>query len=149
MPVPKKKLTPIQHSQPFSTGFAQVIVIRKKRQHKEATQQVQLVRWLKEKGLMFTSLNNSFFGLSMGQLMKAKAQGLKAGLPDILIVLRANQSMDNRAHLIWAEMKPEKGGKISPEQWNWIEALNEPVDSHAVVCHGAERAKAVINNYLL
>jgi hypothetical protein len=65
--------------------------------------------------------------------MKNKRDGLRAGLPDLLVILPHK--------LLFIEMKRLKGGKVSPEQQDWIEQLNKIGDQvEAIVSRGCGEA---------
>lgn len=71
-----------------------------------------------------------------------KAQGVKAGVPDICLPV---PNLVNTA--LYIELKRRRGGKVSDEQRGWIAALNR-VGNRAVVCRGWEEARDVILDYL-
>ena len=64
-----------------------------------------------------------------------KAEGVRKGVPDLFIP----------EWLLWIEMKRVKGGKLSPEQSDWIDYLNG-CGYTAVVANGFDEAKAVVLN---
>jgi hypothetical protein len=68
---------------------------------------------------------------------KLKVEGVVSGVPDLFIP----------AWRLWVEMKRVKGGRLSPEQKDWIEYL-EANGYTALVCHGAEDAKLKIEQFL-
>ena len=71
-----------------------------------------------------------------------KAEGVKRGVPDVFFpVARGGY------HGLFIEMKRTNGGKVSSEQQEWIIELNKN-GFMTVVCHGFEKAKAVIIEYL-
>lgn len=76
------------------------------------------------------------------EAMHLKAQGVKAGIPDIFLPV-ARRGF----HGLYIEMKRRKGGRVSVEQKRMILALNEQ-GYKAVVCAGWEQAKAHIEWYL-
>lgn len=67
---------------------------------------------------------------------KMKATGTVKGIPDLFIP----------AWGLWVEMKRTKGGSLSPEQKDWMAYL-ESVGYRAIVCKGAEDAKAKISAF--
>ena len=72
---------------------------------------------------------------------KLKAEGVKAGVPDLnLAVARGGY------HGLYIELKAEKG-KPSDNQKVWIAALRT-LKYRVEVCHGWDKAKEVILNYL-
>lgn len=105
----------------------------------EAEEQIALVEWLELQGLRFTAIPNSTYTTSWSQKTKNRRTGLRAGLPDILILVAPSQAKDNLGRALFVEMKRLKGGTVSPQQREWIAALNglqsPSVDS--VVAHGA------------
>ena len=75
--------------------------------------------------------------------MRRKLMGYRAGTPDLFIFHR-NWSLNPG---IAIEMKPKKGGRVEVEQKDFLEALTKQ-GWIAVVCHGADEAKAVITKYM-
>ena len=70
------------------------------------------------------------------------AEGLKKGVPDICLpVARGGH------HGLYIELKRERGGKVSPEQIAWIEALKNE-GYVAAVCRGCDEAISLITGYL-
>ncbi len=72
---------------------------------------------------------------------KLKAEGVKAGVPDLCLPI-ANDDYNG----LFIEMKAAKG-RVQPTQKQWLEDLNEN-GYLAVVCYGFEDAKKVISNYM-
>jgi hypothetical protein len=68
---------------------------------------------------------------------RLKVEGVVAGVPDLFVP---------EWHL-WVEMKRIKGGKVSDEQFGMIDYL-QSVGYRAIVCKGAEDAKAQILEFL-
>ena len=76
------------------------------------------------------------------EALNLKMQGVKAGVPDLCMpVARGGY------HGLYIEMKRRKGGKISPEQESWLDALREQ-GYKAVICWGWEEAKNIMEEYL-
>ena len=65
-----------------------------------------------------------------------KAEGVRKGVPDLFIP----------EWLLWIEMKRVKGGKLSPEQSNWIDYLNG-CGHLALVANGFDEAKMIVLDY--
>jgi hypothetical protein len=76
---------------------------------------------------------------------RLKALGAKAGVPDLFICQSARLGSD-LYHGLFIEMKV-KGGKVSPEQKQWIEQLGKK-GYLATVCFGFDEAKRLIDLYL-
>ncbi len=66
-----------------------------------------------------------------------KAEGVRKGVPDLFIP----------EWLMWIEMKRIKGGKLSPEQRDWIEFLTK-CGHKAVVANGFDEAKNLVLDYM-
>lgn len=73
--------------------------------------------------------NGGHRAISVGK--KMKAEGVKAGVPDLYIP----------AWKIWIEMKRQKGGKVSAEQQEWIDYLTSIGDT-VILARGARDASA-------
>ena len=84
----------------------------------EYEEQKKLVQYLELKRLKFTAIPNSTWTPSFAQKNKNRAMGLRAGFPDMIIVLPNNQ-------LLFAELKRKKGGVVSNEQNEWIKTLKK------------------------
>ena len=71
-----------------------------------------------------------------------KQQGVRAGVPDLCLPVARDG-----CHGLYVEMKRIKGGRVSPEQVSWMEALQ--AEGYMVaVCQGWEMASDVILRYL-
>jgi len=119
----------------------------------EEMEQEFLVYWLDElqkasEELKFTCIPNSTYTKSWKQKAKNKKQGLRKGLPDILLVIPAELSSENRSLMLWAEMKRKKGGVASAEQKEWVSALTKVWDVEARFCKGAKEAIEFFREYL-
>ena len=94
---------------------------------------------LKGKDIKYSSIPNSTFTKSWKQKRKNKEQGLRAGLPDLFLIV------NNRPFFI--EMK-RINGKLSDCRKEWINAINECEKLKAVVCYGCEEAKNIVESCL-
>ena len=74
---------------------------------------------------------------------RMKMLGVKAGVPDLFLPAARGEWNG-----LFIEMKRRKGGKLSPLQVDWIEALGRQ-GYKTVVCLGADAAIAAIEDYLL
>lgn len=79
---------------------------------------------------------------SKSEAARFKAQGVKAGMPDICLPCARGGY-----HGLYIELKRAKGGKLSTAQKGWIDALNEQ-GYKAAVCYGFDEAKEIITEYL-
>lgn len=73
---------------------------------------------------------------------KLKAEGVRAGVPDLFLPVASRG-----VHGLWVELKRAKGGRVSPEQEGWAKALIEQ-GYCVVVCYGADEAIQQIRGYL-
>jgi len=103
----------------------------------EMAEQTAFVEWLELKGYLFTAIPNSTFTTSWNQKRKNRAMGLRAGLPDMIVI--ANNKV------MFVEMKRIKRSVTSAEQKKWIEALNS-AGVPAKVCKGCIEAMNFIIN---
>lgn len=71
-----------------------------------------------------------------------KQEGVSKGFPDLFLPVPTSQY-----HGLFIEMKRRKGGRVSPEQKQWLEYL-QAAGYLAVVCKGFEEAKEAITDYL-
>lgn len=78
---------------------------------------------------------------SLVAAMRAQAEGLSAGVPDLFIPY-ANGFYNG----LFIEMKKTKGGVVSAAQKEWLLKLNE-AGYLAIVCKGHEEAIREINLY--
>jgi hypothetical protein len=93
-----------------------------------------------ELSLLF-AIANAGAGAQRGQAGKMKAEGVKAGVPDMLLPVARNGY-----HGLFIEMK-RTGGVLSPIQLAWIARLKQ--EGYMVrVCYGFEQARDVLVGYL-
>lgn len=87
---------------------------------------------------MPTLINRTAYSRSL------KRMGLAPGFPD-LIVLARNKSGTHE--VLFIEMKRQKGGRVSPEQKEWIQKLDN--DGYCVgIAKGFESAAQILSMYL-
>ena len=89
-------------------------------------------------------LNGSLNGvrLTIGQAVKAKATGMKKGMPDLFLPVKRGKCSG-----LFIELKRLKGGSIQPEQKLWAKFLVSQGYQH-YFCKGADVAWQTIINYL-
>ena len=68
-------------------------------------------------------------------------QGRKKGVPDICLPVARK-----KANGLYIELK-RQGGRLTPEQKEWLERLREQ-GYHAAVAYGWEQAREIIEEYL-
>ena len=113
----------------------------------EHSHQVTLFQWasmeskhLSELALMF-AIPNAGAGAQSGQAGKMKGEGVKAGVPDLLL-----PAARGIYHGLFVEMKFNKN-KPNPQQLWWHSRLEEQ-GFKVVVCYAWHEAKDVILAYL-
>jgi VRR-NUC domain len=89
--------------------------------------------WLDANKYLYSHLPLSTFTRSLSVKAKNKRLGVRPGVPDYVIVLKAGR-------VVWVEMKRQKGGQVSVEQKIWLVRLNDS-GTPAKVCEGFEVAK--------
>lgn len=105
----------------------------------EYEEQKVVVQYLELIGAKFTAIPNSTYTPSWGQKAMNKAMGVRAGLPDLFIIIKKQP--------FFIEMKKKKGGVLSEDQKSWFKAINE-AGIMSYVCNGFNEAKKVIDLYL-
>lgn len=113
----------------------------------EEYEQSAVIQWaayakqmLPELDLLFHIPNGG--NRSISEAVRFKKAGVRAGVPDLFLPVPKGDS-----HGLWIEMKA-KGGRIRPEQREWIEKLRQQ-GYEAYVCYGAEEAINRIKRYLI
>jgi len=114
----------------------------------ERDEQITLVNWLEIKKLTFTAIPNSTYTTSWKQKRLNTATGLRAGFPDMIVLIPANRCIVNRSVMLCIELKRQKGGVTKPHQKEWIKQLNEIADVESKVCKGFAEARDYINIFL-
>ena len=79
---------------------------------------------------------------SKSEAVRFKRAGVKKGVPDLFLPVARKGY-----HGLWIEMKRQKGGRLSPEQKEWIDGLFSQ-GSLAVRCDGADEAIGMLERYL-
>lgn len=111
----------------------------------EQEEQEALIRWCdnhpdRRASFIYSHLNG--LRASIGAVIKAKKAGARKGIPDLFLPIPCGQY-----HGLYIEMKRLKGGRLSPEQKEWIQTLSY-AGYKAEVCKGHQAAIAVIVKYL-
>lgn len=116
---------------------------------KEGQEQAALMSWcelemkrgrMPELALLFHIPNGG--GRSKAEAGRFKAEGVKAGVPDLFLPVPRGEH-----HGLFIELKRRDGGRVSREQKEWIAALQEQGYA-AEVCAGWEDAAKVLTEYL-
>lgn len=113
----------------------------------EAQEQTALFRWAEIVGKTHPELRLLYHCPNGGsrnaiEAARFKAQGVKAGVPDIFLPCARSGF-----HGLYIELKRRKGGRVSEEQRAMIKALTAQ-GYRAEVCKGWEDAARIITEYL-
>ena len=136
-------------------GLMVTVWTRKPRRSPEHDEQRALFSWaalmskqIPELAYLFAVPNGARTSMSVAK--KLKAEGLKAGVPDIFLPVPKVDFWEtkdgNDYHGLWIEMKAAKG-KLSADQKRWITFL-ESQGYKCCVCYSWLQAKDVILTYL-
>lgn len=119
------------------------IVSLKKVLPTEAQEQILFVTWLKKQGYRVSASANGG-SRNLFEAMKFKKMGVSPGFPDVEVPLPLP---GGPYHGFYIEMKRQKGGKVSPEQAEWLAYLKDK-GYFAEVAYGFEHAKEMWNYYI-
>jgi len=116
----------------------------------EDTEQANFVDWCERNSLRLTAVPNNTYTKSWNQKRKNHQLGLRAGFPDLIVLIPPSRSLDGEGYLLPIEMKRLSGGVTSQVQKDWHNALNDlgTLNVSAYICKGAEAAKTVVKHYL-
>lgn len=113
----------------------------------EDEEQAMLFRWaemakstIPELGLLYAIPNGGKRPLSVA--VRMKKTGTKAGVPDMFLPVPRDG-----CHGLYIELKRQKGGRVSPEQTQWMDKLRQQ-GYRCAVCCGWGQAKNEILDYL-
>lgn len=114
----------------------------------EHDEQVKLFQWAELRGnqderlkLLFAIPNGAFYGKMWTVAKKMKAEGLKSGVPDIMLPVACG-----RFHGLFIEMKSGKNKPSENQEW-WFDVLR--IAGYFVnVCYSCEEAIDTIELYL-
>lgn len=114
----------------------------------EREEQAALMQWARSQERRYPPLArliaipNGMAASSIGEARRMKAQGMKPGVPDLILPYPRGGKAG-----LWIEMKRRDGGSLSADQQSWLHYLNN-VGYHAVVAKGWEAARKIIIDYL-
>lgn len=106
----------------------------------EAEEQIKFVVWLKKQGIRVAASANGG-SRNLLEALKFKNMGVSPGFPDLFIPAPCGGYTG-----LFIEMKRTKGGKVSPEQQEWLTYLRG-VNYYCSVAYGFEEAKEIFSQY--
>jgi adenylate cyclase class IV len=124
--------------------LAKKMAIRKRAAHEESDDQIKLVAWCRtfypeQADFLFAVPNGGF--RRMTEAIRLKAEGVRAGFPDIGFVRPCGPY-----HGAFIELKKMQGGRVSKEQADWHVRLTR--EGYFVkVCNGLAAAQAALTWY--
>lgn len=102
----------------------------------ERVECVEFVTWLQSQGIRHTHVANET--RSRVQAISNKQLGTSKGFPDYIVYVSGK--------VVHIEMKRTKGGKLSPEQKEWLAFLQR--EGHpAACCNGFDDAKKFVEKH--
>jgi VRR-NUC domain len=107
----------------------------------EAQEQAALVRWMTLKRIRFFAIPNDG-KRTIAEGARFKRCGMIRGVPDLCIPIPSGSY-----HGCFIELKRRKGGRLSPEQVEWLAFLRSQ-NYYADFAFGFEEAKNIIEAYL-
>jgi hypothetical protein len=100
----------------------------------EDQEQIDFISYLDTRPeLKYSAIPNSTYSPHMSVKVKNKKLGLRAGLPDMLVLYPGKW-------ICFVEMKKIKNSKTYPHQQEWIDAINTVPGIEARICKGAAEA---------
>ena len=113
----------------------------------EEQEQAAVIEWRDLMAVQFPALEDLIHipngGLrSKSEAVRFKRLGVRPGVSDLFL-----PEPVGKYHGLWVEMKRKKGGKLRPDQKDWIDRMNRK-GYLAVRADGAEEACEVIYKYL-
>lgn len=121
----------------------------------EHEEQREVMRWASGNALLIYPALELLYAVPnggkrhVGVARKLKAEGVKAGIPDLHLPVAKGSHHSLYIEMKTADKKPKRSGKggVSPSQEWWHEKLRE--QGHRVtVCYGSAEAKQELENYL-
>lgn len=108
----------------------------------EKQEQFVLACWLRKQNIPFYHVPNGG-SRNLIEAAQLKRLGVSAGVPDICVTKFSRKGHGG----LYIELKRASGGKVSDEQKEWIQKLNQE-GYLAVVCNGADEAITQVKKYL-
>ena len=99
----------------------------------EQQESESLAAYLRVKGYKFTHVPNETGSdpAARRRAIRMKRAGTSKGFPDYIVIVKDQ--------LVFIELKRSKGGRVSPEQREWLEALSK-TEAHCIIARGAHEA---------
>lgn len=120
----------------------------KPRVPEESEEQIALFRWADMLSVSLRPELRLLYHVPNGgsrnkiEAARLKEEGVRSGVPDLCLPVSRGGY-----HGLYIELKRTSGGRVSETQKRWLAALTE-AGYLAVVCHGWDEARHVIENYL-
>lgn len=108
-----------------------------KLEYNEQVAVTNLLEMLKTQGkvVVFSAVPNNTYTKSWKQKLTQKLEGVRSGVPDMIIVLKDK--------VLFLEMKRTKGGTVSDSQKVWLDAVKDKTTVSAVAKGFGEAEKII------
>jgi hypothetical protein len=115
----------------------------------ETQEQAALFEWayLKQKQIPELALLFAIPGQGVARLKRLQLEGYQKGVPDMFLAVMVDTGPESQCGGLFIELKRTKGGKVSPEQYEWMGKL-EAQGYRCVIARGAAEARKEILAYL-
>lgn len=136
-----KNLTPLEHDE-------QVKVIEWLEGQEEMA---RLLRSRNLRPILFSAIANGHYQQSKKQINKLHAEGMRSGVPDLLLIVPPERAKGGKRLMVWIEMKRRQGASVSDSQQQWIEAIEEIEGGNigAFVCYGCDEAIDILKDLIV
>ena len=114
----------------------------------EKEEQINFVSYCEMNNITVVHIANEFLSQNYANrfsyIKSMKKQGYRIGFPDLAILAK---NKTGTHEVLFIEMKRQKGGRVSDEQKEWIQRLDN--EGYCVgVAKGCESAIQILNQYL-
>lgn len=96
--------------------------------------------WLDLKGYRHTHFSNEMYTQSIKIKARMKRLGVHSGVPDHLVIVPC---ADGKKRTLYIEMKRQKDGTVSDNQFDWLKDLVDCDGVAAFVARGFDQAKQI------
>ena len=130
----------------------------------EHDEQVKVVNWIETQNkiavlyktrqlspILFSAIANGHYQPSIKQRNHLHDEGMRQGVPDLLLILPPERSKCGKRLMVWIEMKRQEGGVVSDAQQQWIDAIEDLEGGNvgAFVCYGGDEAIDLLKDLMI
>ena len=113
----------------------------------EFDEQKDIIKLLKNLDIIFTSVSNGGYRLSVQAAGKLRQAGLQRGFPDLVLLSRPPAERYHLCRGVALEVKRSKASgpsRLAPEQREWLKRLSDDCGWACFVVYGIDDAIAVL-----